>query len=119
LKILLEEHISGKLDSNFFPYVADAPDPSISRSSTPSTPGIGGGGGSSMRSYKPKWQKGGGEREGRQRLIVFCAGGMTFGEMRACYEVGEKFKKDIIIGEKLLLIKIMIDRLIWTVKRIN
>lgn len=69
----------------------------------------------SLRSTKPSWhnRKGGSdasasmtvepkvsveERKRAGRIIVFVAGGMTYSEVRAAYELGNATKKDIIIG---------------------
>ncbi|PWN35654.1 Sec1-like protein [Meira miltonrushii] len=128
VKLMVEDHLAGKLDQSTYPYVRDAP---------PETPSgginsvVGGASGlvssvtkssaasgtslrpqpSSLRSAKPTWhQKGrpgagngagssiGGLDTSRQRMIVFVAGGMTYSEVRSAYEVSEKLGKDMYIG---------------------
>lgn len=39
-----------------------------------------------------------GNTEGKQRLILFIAGGMTYSEMRLAYSVGAALGKEIFIG---------------------
>lgn len=128
VKLMVEDHIAGRLDQSTYPYVRDGP---------PEVAGgvgamVGGASGlvstvtgssnssaslrpqpSSLRSAKPTWhQKGrpgasgggsgasmGGLDTSRQRLIVFVAGGMTYSEVRSAYEVSEKMGKDMYIGE--------------------
>lgn len=85
LKLMLEEHIRGTLDTSLFPFVKPDPselaaqnDPSMLVSSE------------SLRTAKPTWatSKGSSTREDkRQRVIVFVAGGATYSEARTCYEV--------------------------------
>jgi syntaxin-binding protein 1 len=36
--------------------------------------------------------------EQRQRIIVFIAGGATWSESRACYDVSKKWNRDVILG---------------------
>lgn len=85
LKLMLEEHIRGTLDPSVFPFVK--PDPSqLAAQSDPSAFVSS----ESLRTAKPTWatSKGGATREDkRQRVIVFVAGGATYSEGRACYEV--------------------------------
>lgn len=37
--------------------------------------------------------------EGKQRLIIFVAGGVTYAEMRLAYVMGQSLGKDVYIGE--------------------
>jgi syntaxin-binding protein 1 len=89
LKTMLEEHIHGVLDPNIFPYVkpelAPAPnDPTLSSAS--------------LRSAKPTWARGKlNSIEPRQRIIVFMAGGATYSEARACYEIAEHTSRDVYL----------------------
>ena len=39
--------------------------------------------------------------EGRQRMIVFVAGGLTYSEIRCAYTVGQALGKEIFIGEPM------------------
>lgn len=87
----------------------------MAASAAPSTGPAAAAPATSLRSAKPSWhnRKGGSEvtaasvlpdlkvaedRRKAGRLIVFVAGGMTYSEMRAMYELGNATKKDIIIG---------------------
>jgi len=85
LKLMLEEHIRGTLDPTVFPFVK--PDPSqLAAQSDPAALVSS----ESLRTAKPTWatSKGTSTREDkRQRVIVFVAGGATYSESRACYEV--------------------------------
>lgn len=128
VKLMVEDHLAGRLDQSTYPYVRDAP---------PETPSgginsvVGGASGlvssvtkgssnsgtslrpqpSSLRSAKPTWhQKGrpganngggssiGGLDSSKQRIIVFVAGGLTYSEIRSAYEISEKLGKDMYIG---------------------
>jgi syntaxin-binding protein 1 len=88
---LLEEHVRGTLPQDIFPYTkqpADDPNASL-QDNNPAA---------SLRSAKPTWAK---SRltsvEPRQRVIMFMAGGATYSESRACYEISEKTSRDIFL----------------------
>lgn len=91
VKQLLDAHVSNTLDPEVFPYtkphlsVDEIDDVSVSSAS--------------LRSAKPTWaqKRGGAALESRQRIIVFVAGGATYSEARACYEVGEKSSKEVYL----------------------
>jgi syntaxin-binding protein 1 len=90
LKQMLDHHINGPLDPITVPFVKpelSAPvDPSANVSSA------------SLRSAKPTWAKSKlTSIEPRQRVIVFMAGGATYSESRACYELSEKTSRDVIL----------------------
>lgn len=52
----------------------------------------------SLRSAKPTWAKSRlSSVEPRQRVIVFMAGGATYSEARACYEVSQKTSRDVFL----------------------
>lgn len=57
----------------------------------------------SLRSARPTWHKAPSARamntEGKQRIILFVAGGVTYSEMRLAYAIGQNLGKDIYIGE--------------------
>ena len=101
---MLEEHTSGRLDKDVFPYVrepapqgptAGAGAAMAARQAAPLQP-------TSLRSAKPSWHRApraGGPVEHRQRLIVFMAGGMTYSEQRAAYTLSEQLGRDIYIGK--------------------
>lgn len=37
--------------------------------------------------------------EGKQRIILFIAGGITYSEMRLAYTVGQSLGKDVYLGK--------------------
>ena len=88
---LLEEHVRGVLPQDIFPYTKQQPDDpnSMGQDNTPAA---------SLRSAKPTWAK---SRltsvEPRQRVILFMAGGATYSESRACYEISQKTSRDIFL----------------------
>jgi syntaxin-binding protein 1 len=92
LQRLLEAHIHGALDQTVFPYTK------------PNTDGSGPANPSdlvtaaSLRSAKPTWAKSRlSSVEPRQRVIVFMAGGATYSESRACYEVSNQTSRDVFL----------------------
>lgn len=91
LKQMLDHHVNGTLDPITFPFVkpelsAQPVDPNANISSA------------SLRSAKPTWAKSKlTSIEPRQRVIVFMAGGATYSESRACYELTEKTSRDVIL----------------------
>ena len=93
-----QDHVANKLDPIMFPYVRDAPTALSTaaslRTTTPTPAG-------SLRSAKPSWHRvptRGTVAEVRQRLLVFVAGGMTYSEMRAAYQLSSSLGKDVYIG---------------------
>lgn len=88
LRYLLEEHCTGVLDSAIFPPV----DPRLDL--TQSAPSQ-----TSLRSAnKPTWARTRPvTQEPRQRIIVFMAGGATYAEARACYEVAQSQNREIYL----------------------
>lgn len=98
LKTMLEDHVRGTLDPELFPYTK------------PELVPVGPGGQgevsqpSSLRSAKPTWAR---SRisviEPRQRVIVFMAGGASYSESRACYEVSKTSVRDIFLGSSHML----------------
>lgn len=104
-----------RLDPTLFPYTKDAPE--SSSSSNPASMRSGGrlapassatrgpapGSSGSLRSARPTWHKAPSARamntEGKQRIIMFVAGGMTYSEMRLAYAVGQSLGKEIYIGK--------------------
>ncbi|KAI1326292.1 Sec1-like protein [Xylariaceae sp. FL0255] len=86
---MLENLCKGTLDQSIFPYVKPPLDPNEDAM-------IGQG---SLRAAAPRWA-GAGRRvvDNRQRILVFMAGGATFSESRACYEVGATMNRDIFMA---------------------
>lgn len=108
IQMMLEDQNSNKLDPANFPYIKDMPpeaNPSLRGSSaqlaTTSNPS------GSLRSARPTWHKAPSARinntEGKQRFIIFIAGGMTYSEMRCAYTVGQALGKDVYIGSTHVL----------------
>lgn len=98
LKLVLEEHIRSTLDQSLFPFTKphlDATDGLLGQDNVSQA---------SLRSAKPTWARTRSTAaEPRQRIIVFMAGGATYSESRACYEVSELFSKDIFLTTSHLL----------------
>jgi len=90
LQDMLEEHVRGTLSQDIFPFTKMSPDDMNSMQEI--TPAA------SLRSAKPTWAK---TRltsiEPRQRVIVFMAGGATYSEARACYDVSNKTSRDVFL----------------------
>jgi syntaxin-binding protein 1 len=91
LKQMLDQHVSGTLDPVNFPFTkpdlaAQTMDPTANISSA------------SLRSAKPTWAKSKlTSIEPRQRVIVFMAGGATYSESRACYEISDQTTRDVML----------------------
>ena len=98
IKPVLEEHIRGTLDQNTFPFTKphlDAAEGLLSQENVSQA---------SLRSAKPTWARTRPSAlEPRQRIIVFMAGGATYSESRACYEVSQSFNKDIFLATSHML----------------
>jgi syntaxin-binding protein 1 len=107
LRSMLEEQIQGTLDPNIFP---------------PTKPHLEGNGigldvaaqQTSLRTAnKPTWAR---TRpvanEQRQRIIVFMAGGATYSESRACYQVSQNASKEVfLITSHMLTPKLFLHQL--------
>lgn len=87
---MLEEHVRGTLPQDIFPFTKMSPDDMNDQQDI--TPAA------SLRAAKPTWAK---TRltsvEPRQRVIVFMAGGATYSEARACYDVSHKTARDVFL----------------------
>lgn len=98
LKTVLEEHIRGSLDQIRFPFTKpnlDAAEGPMGQDNISQA---------SLRSAKPTWARTRSSAAGpKQRIIVFMAGGATYSESRACYEVSESFSKDIFLATSHML----------------
>lgn len=108
IQMMLEEQSSNKLDLTNFPYIKDMPpeaNPSLRASSAQLAASSNPSG--SLRSARPTWHKAPSARinntEGKQRFIIFIAGGMTYSEMRCAYTVGQALGKDVYIGSTHVL----------------
>lgn len=98
LKPMLEEHIRGTLDQSTFPFTKphlDAAEGLLGHDSVSQA---------SLRSAKPTWARTRPSAlEPRQRIIVFMAGGATYSESRACYEISQSFNKDVFLATSHML----------------
>ncbi|KAI1825284.1 Sec1 family protein [Xylaria intraflava] len=94
VKHMLNNLCRGTLDQTTFPYVKPSLEPNDDMM-------VGQG---SLRAAKPSWA-GTSRRvaDNRQRIIVFMAGGATFSESRACYEVGSTTNRDIFMATSHML----------------
>jgi syntaxin-binding protein 1 len=92
LQDMLEEHIRGTLPQDVFPFTKMSPDDAagMQQDTGPAA--------ASLRSAKPTWAKSRlASVEPRQRVIVFVAGGATYSEARACYDVSNKTSRDVFL----------------------
>ncbi|OLN81280.1 Protein transport protein sec1 [Colletotrichum chlorophyti] len=95
MQTLLEELSRGTLDQTTFPYVKPPADPNEDLLASQQ---------GSLRAGRPNWAAAGRRPpENRQRFIVFMAGGATFSESRACYEVSARQGKDIFLATSHML----------------
>ncbi|KAK4103613.1 Sec1-like protein [Parathielavia hyrcaniae] len=94
VKHMLERACAGDLDTALFPYVvppADGGAESLMHQA-------------SLRSAAPRWASANRRQaENRQRIIVFVAGGATYSEARACYDVSEKQSRDVFLATSHML----------------
>lgn len=91
VKIMLQEHIRGTLDSSTFPSTR----PHLDGDGVMSNDSVSQ---ASLRSAKPTWARTRpSAAEPRQRIIVFMAGGATYSEARACYEISQEHAKDVYL----------------------
>lgn len=98
LKAMLEDHTKGTLDPAIFPYTKPelVPGGPLGGQENVSQ--------ASLRSARPTWAKPRPSAiEPRQRVIVFMAGGATYSESRACYEVSKTSVRDVFLGSTHLL----------------
>ena len=97
IKSMLEEQLNGTLDQNTFPYTKPFLDSNEGA-------GLASISQASLRSAKPTWARTRpSTMEPRQRIIVFMAGGATYSESRACYEVSRTLGKDIYLATSHML----------------
>lgn len=98
---MIEEHQNGRLSTTQFPYLRDVPQELMPSMRGHTASPVAAAAGTSLRSARPTWQKPSSARnlgEGRQRYIIFIAGGVTYSEIRQVYELSKAFNKDIYIG---------------------
>lgn len=93
VKAMLEQHIRGGLDQSAFPFTKphlDASEGVLAQDLVSQA---------SLRSAKPTWARTRpSANEPRQRIVVFMAGGATYSESRACYEISQAMNKDVFLA---------------------
>ncbi len=93
VKPMLEQHIRGVLDQSILPFTKphlDANEGLLAQDAVSQA---------SLRSAKPTWARTRpSANEPRQRIVVFMAGGATYSESRACYEVSQSMNKDVLLA---------------------
>lgn len=98
VKSMLEEHVRGMLDQTVFPFTKphlDAAEGLMGQENVSQA---------SLRSAKPTWARTRTSSvEPRQRIIVFMAGGATYSESRACYEISRTSNKDVFLATTHML----------------
>lgn len=91
VRYMLEEACAGTLDPTIFPPVKPHLDTANSQMSMSQT--------SLRNTGKPTWaQTRAQSNKPRQRLIVFMAGGATYAESRACYEISHMMGKEVFLA---------------------
>ena len=91
VRYMLEEACAGTLDPTLFPPVKPHLDTASSQMSMSQT--------SLRNAGKPTWaQTRAQSKKPRQRIIVFMAGGATYAEARACYEVSYQMGKEVVLA---------------------
>ena len=93
LQNLLEAHAQGTLDPTIFPYTKPPLDLGTAEQAQSA--------GSLRTVSKPTWAKSARSTaistESRQRVLVFMAGGATYSESRACYDVGRATSREVFL----------------------
>ncbi|KAL8906478.1 MAG: hypothetical protein Q9207_002016 [Kuettlingeria erythrocarpa] len=98
LKVVLEDLIRSTLDQNTFPFTKPHLDSAAALMGQDNISQA------SLRSAKPTWARTRpSTTEPKQRIIVFMAGGATYSESRACYEVSQSMNKDIYLATTHML----------------
>ena len=98
LKMMLEEQIRGTLDSTIFPFTRPHTDTDGGMAAQEMLTQQ-----ASLRSAKPTWARTRTSDQPRQRIIVFMAGGATFSETRACYEISQAHGRDVFLATTHML----------------
>ncbi|EEB06649.1 SNARE binding protein Sec1 [Schizosaccharomyces japonicus yFS275] len=94
LKQVVQELLEDKLDEDLFPIIY-----------TPETGNgrLGRNGPTTLRSSRPSWTRARTQVHTTQRdnCLVFIAGGLTYSEVRSCYELSDSFEKNVYIGSTM------------------
>ncbi|KAJ5690006.1 hypothetical protein N7462_004398 [Penicillium macrosclerotiorum] len=93
MKQMLEEQIKGTLDSQTFPFTRPHTDSDGAMAAQEMLSQQ-----ASLRSAKPTWARTRTVDQPRQRIIVFMAGGATYSEARACYEISQSHNRDVFLA---------------------
>jgi syntaxin-binding protein 1 len=89
MQTMLEEVCRGTLDQAIFPYIKGPVDPNQDLMAAQT---------GSLRAGRPQWASSGRRPpENRQRIMVFMAGGATYSESRACYEMSARYGRDVFL----------------------
>lgn len=96
LKAMMEDQIRGILDPAVFPLTKPHLAEGLAQDNVSQA---------SLRSAsKPTWARTRpSANEPRQRFIVFIAGGATYAEARACYEISRQMSKDVFLASSHML----------------
>lgn len=95
MKLMLDEIVRGTLDQSTFPYMKPPLDNSDELAAQSQA---------TLRTQKPTWAKNRMSTvENKQRIIVYMAGGATYSESRACYDVSRTSSKDIFLATSHML----------------
>lgn len=104
VKHMLDKLCQGTLDAEVFPYTR----PPADANEDPATVQ------NSLRAAKPNWARGGAgtqrRQDNRQRIIVFVAGGATYSESRSCYEISDKYNRDVVLATSHMVAPKMFTR---------
>ncbi|KAK7511059.1 vesicle trafficking protein [Phyllosticta citriasiana] len=88
LKRMLEDHIRGVLDESVFPFTKPQTVWPLLLCALPNLPGPN----PALNNVEP-----------RQRVIVFMAGGATYSESRACYEISQTTSREVFLATSHML----------------
>lgn len=115
LHSVIEQLVQGTLKEDQFPYTSPPP-PGSAPAAAASAAGAGAAARKGVSARKrpngADWKSGGDsassssaaaaapamEEDVRPRFIVFVLGGLTFSEMRSCYEIADKYNANLLIG---------------------
>lgn len=98
LKQMLEQQVRGTLDPNVFPFTRPHTDTDGGMAAQEILSQQ-----ASLRSAKPTWARTRSADQPRQRIIVFMAGGATYAESRACYEISQTYGRDVFLATSHML----------------
>lgn len=85
--------LSGKLSPETFPYIKGQPTDEFEDEADVGLNSL------RSRRQRPNWALNTSTTQAaRQRVFVFVAGGVTASEIRSCYELSDKYSREIIIG---------------------